>query len=80
MKAYKVLAVASILPFMMGIAHLAPASATPAIATQSKLIAGGQNSQVQTVDCRSYVHVHRRCTLWRGGVCRRWIKFTHRCG
>lgn len=80
MNAYKALAVATILPFVMGITHLAPAVAAPAITTQFKLIASGENSQMQTVDCRRYVHSHRRCTLWAGGVCRRWVRYTHRCG
>lgn len=71
---------ATILPIILGMALLTPAVAVPASPTQSKLIAGDQSATVQTVDCRRYVHAHRRCTVWAGGVCRRWVTYTHRCG
>ncbi|MFM1814072.1 MAG: hypothetical protein RLZ98_767 [Pseudomonadota bacterium] len=80
MKVSTVLASAAILPIMIGMAQLAPAAAAAPAPTQLKFLFGNQNANVQTVHCRRFVHVHRRCTLWRGGVCRRWIKYTHRCG
>lgn len=82
MKALKVLASATLLPMVVGMAHLTPAAAAPTLAPtyQFKLLFGDQNATVQTVRCRRYIHVHRRCTLWRGGICRRWVSYTHRCG
>ena len=80
MKVSKVLAFMTLLPIMTGMAHVAPADAAPAPPTQLKKIAGGQSPKVQTVHCRRYVHVHRRCVVWRGGVCRRWVRYRHRCG
>lgn len=80
MKTSTVLASAAIIPIMMGMAQPAPAAAAAPAPTQLKLLLGDQRAQVQTVHCRSFVHVHRRCTLWRAGVCRRWVKYYHRCG
>lgn len=80
MKTATYFASAAILPIMMGMATLVPASATPASPTQLKLLAGNQSANVQTVHCRRFVHVHRRCVVWRAGVCRRWVKYRHRCG
>jgi hypothetical protein len=80
MRTSRVLASAAILPLIMGMAHLAPASAAPVSAAQLKLLAGNQSANVQSVHCRRFVHVHRRCVVWRAGVCRRWVKYRHRCG
>ncbi|MGF1651660.1 MAG: hypothetical protein ACFCUN_14550 [Hyphomicrobiaceae bacterium] len=80
MKVSKLLASATILTLMMGMASLAPASAASASPTQLKLLSGDQKSQVQKVHCRRFPHTHRRCTSWQGGVCIRWVSYTHRCG
>lgn len=80
MKVSTVLASAFILPIMMGMAQLPPAAAAVPAPTQLKLLLGDQRAQVQSVHCRRYIHVHRRCTVWTGGVCRRWVSYTHRCG
>lgn len=81
MKASK-FAAGVILPFLV-LAQASSADAAPASAAaagQLGLLIGAQAATVQTVHCRTFVHVHRRCTLWRGGVCRRWVKYRHRCG
>ncbi len=80
MRVPTVAAFALILPIIMGMALPTPAVAVPASPTQYKLIAGDQSATVQKVDCRRYVHTHRRCTVWQGGACRRWVTYTHRCG
>jgi hypothetical protein len=80
MKISSVFASTAILPILMGMAQLAPAAAATPTPTQLRLLFGDHSANVQTVDCRGYVHTHRRCTLWRAGVCRRWVSYTHRCG
>lgn len=80
MKTATYFASTAILPIMMGMASLASASAAPASPTQLKLLLGDQGAQVQTVHCRRFVHVHRRCVKWRAGVCQKWVKYRHRCG
>lgn len=70
---------AAILPIIMGLAQLAPASAALISAAPFKFLVGDQSARVQMVHCRHFVHVHRRCTLWSAGICRRWVRYTHRC-
>lgn len=67
-------------PIIVGFASIAPAVAAPAAPTLLKLHTISQSKKVQKVHCRRVRHTHRRCTLWRGGVCRRWVQYTHRCG
>lgn len=80
MKTLKVLASASLLPIVLGMAAVAPAGAAPASPAQLKLLTWNQSVKLQTVHCRRFIHVHRRCVLWRGGICRRWVRYRHRCG
>lgn len=80
MKVSKLVASTTILLIMMGMAHLSAAAAAAPAPAQLKLLFGDQSTNLQTVHCRRFVHVHRRCTLWRGGICRRWVRYTHRCG
>ncbi len=79
MKVAKLLASAHILTVMIGTASVASASAASVSPTQLELLLGGQSTQVQKIDCRRYIHAHRRCTVWAGGVWRRWVTYTHRC-
>jgi hypothetical protein len=37
------------------------------------------SSVIQPAHCRPFVHTHRRCVRWRGGVCRSWRTWRHRC-
>lgn len=76
----KALVSTTILTVMMGIASLAPASAVSAPQTPLTPLIGAESGKVQTVHCRAFLHTHRRCTLRRLGVCRRWVSYTHRCG
>lgn len=80
MKALRSVTCLALLLPIMGIAHVAPAGAVPASPVQIAPIISSQGPTLQTVDCRRHVHTHRRCTLRRGGICRRWITYTHRCG
>lgn len=78
----KVLVSTTILSVMIGMAHLSPATAAAAAPApaQIKLLFGDQGANLQTVHCRRFLHTHRRCAVWAGGYCRRWVRYTHRCG
>lgn len=82
MKSIKVLTSATLLAIVSSMSHLALAAvAAPALTPpQLNLLIGNENANIQTVHCRRFVHVHRRCVVWRGGVCRRWVRYRHRCG
>ncbi len=73
------LAPAVIVPFMLA-AQLSLADAAPVFSPQLSLFVGTPVATVQTVHCRQFVHVHRRCVVWRGGICRQWVRYQHRCG
>ena len=66
-------------PILIG-AAVTPASAVPATWSPLELLKSTKSTSVQPVHCLRVRHTHRRCTLWRNGVCRRWVKYTHRCG
>jgi len=80
MKAFRSIACLALLLPIMGIAQVAPAGAVPAAPVQIAPLTSSKSTNLQTVDCRRYVHTHRRCTLWSGSFCRRWVTYTHRCG
>lgn len=80
MNTTNMLALAITAPLMIGLALSAPAVAAPLAPAKLDVLTKGPKAQLQPVHCRRFVHVHRRCTLWRGGVCRRWVTYRHRCG
>lgn len=80
MQNIKILASAILVPIVLGTAALAPVSAAPASPAQLKLLTGNQSAKSQKVHCRRFIHVHPRCVVWRGGLCRRWVRYRHRCG
>ena len=80
MKASRLLAAIAMIPIMIGSTHIAAAGPVPLSLNKFELLKSSQNAKLKTVHCRRFVHVHRRCTLWRGGVCRRWVSYRHRCG
>ncbi|MEM7748592.1 MAG: hypothetical protein AAF346_10100 [Pseudomonadota bacterium] len=80
MNTSKFIAIAAAAPMVIGVALTAPAVAAPFAASKLQLLTTSPKAQVQDVHCRRFVHAHRRCTLWRGGVCRRWVTYRHRCG
>ena len=80
MKNFRSFAVLTLLLPIIGIAQAVPARAVPASAVEMTPLISSQSTKLQKVDCRRYVHTHRRCTLWRGGYCQRWVTYTHRCG
>lgn len=78
MNVFRSLACLVVAPIIVGTVLAAPASASLAMPHFGRLTSN-QGPQLQTVDCRQVAHAHRRCTLWAGGVCRRWVTYTHRC-
>ena len=66
--------------FMLGMGNLVPAEASPLPPPKANFFTMQNGEKLQTVHCRRYLHTHRRCTLWRRGVCRRSVTFRHRCG
>ena len=80
MKAFRAAACLALLIPIIGISQVAPAGAVPASPLQITPLTSSQSTTVQTVHCRRYLHTHRICTLWSGGYCRRWIRYSHRCG
>jgi len=80
MKSHNVSVSAVLVSIILGMGALAPAGAAAISPAKLKLLTGNQSAKVQTVHCRRFVHVHRRCVAWRAGVCRRWVRYRHRCG
>lgn len=79
MSVFRLLASLAVAPIMVGTALTVPAGAALTVPHFERLTSH-QRPQAQSVDCRQVAHVHRRCTLWAGGACRRWVTYTHRCG
>lgn len=79
MKAFRALVSAVILPIMVT-AHAGPVGAAAPSPAQLERLIGSQAAPVQPVHCRRYLHTHRRCVLWQGGDCHRWVDYRHRCG
>lgn len=80
MTAFRSAACLGLLLPIMGIAQVAPAGAVSASPAQIAPLTGSQSTTMQTVHCRRYFHTHRRCLVWRYGVCHRWVTYRHRCG
>lgn len=80
METFRTAACLALLLPLMGIAQSAPAGAVPAAPVQITPLTRAKTTTLRTVDCRRYVHTHRRCMLWSSGYCRRWVTYSHVCG
>jgi hypothetical protein len=72
---------AAAIPIVMLLALPGSAQATPlsSVADLMKALEPQGSSVIRPAHCRSFVHTHRRCVRWRGGVCRSWRTWRHRC-